>query len=86
MDVLASTPYRELSAQEAADMLNVSRPYLIDKLLKSGKITYTKVGSHHRIRLQDVIRYKQSRDLKRRQALRLLTEYLQDNGFYDEAS
>jgi len=74
----------ELSAQEAADILNVSRPYLIDKLLKLGEIPYTKVGNRHRIRLHDVMLYKQNRDMERRQALRSLTELLQDEGFYDE--
>lgn len=75
---------RELSSQEAADMLNVSRPYLIDKLLKSGEIPHTKVGNRHRIRLQDVAEYKKKRDCERRQLLKAHTEFLLDEGFYDE--
>lgn len=75
---------RELSTEEAADLLNVSRPYFVNKLLKQGKIPYTKVGNRHRIQFQDVMCYKQGRDQERRQTLKEFTEFLQDEGFYDE--
>lgn len=52
----------ELTTVQAANILNVSRPYLIDKLLETGKIPYHKVGSHRRIRMEDVMAYKQKRD------------------------
>lgn len=76
---------REMTTQEAADFLNVSRPYLI-KLLEQGEIPYTKVGSHRRICSQDVLTYKQQRDAKRRQKLSEITAFLQEEGFYDEDS
>lgn len=73
----------ELSSQEAADLLNVSRPYLTDKLLKLGKIPYIKVGNRHRILFKDVLAYKEQRDQERNKGLAELTELLQDEGFYD---
>ncbi|WP_337885681.1 helix-turn-helix domain-containing protein [Fischerella thermalis] len=76
---------REMTTQEAAEVLNVSRPYLI-KLLEQGEIPYTKVGSHRRVRFEDLMKYKQQRDTKRREGLKELTHFLQDEGFYDEES
>ncbi len=61
----------ELSNREAAELLNVSRPYLI-KLLKRGNIPYSKVGSHRRIKLEDLLVYKQKSDKERLKALREL--------------
>ncbi|MBW4618672.1 MAG: helix-turn-helix domain-containing protein [Cyanosarcina radialis HA8281-LM2] len=75
-------PYdRYLSSQEAADLLNVSRPYLYS-LLEQGQIPYIKVGTHRRIRFEDLMAYKQQRDMQRRQALSELTALSQELGFY----
>lgn len=74
---------REMTTQEAADFLNVSRPYLI-KLLEQEEIPYIKVGSHRRVRSQDIMAYKKQRDAQRRKHLNELTAFLQDEGFYDE--
>lgn len=58
----------ELTTQEAADMLNVSRPFLI-KLIDERKLPHHKVGRHRRIRAQDLFDYKRHRDADREKAL-----------------
>ena len=58
----------QLTTQQAADMLNVSLPFLI-KLLEDKQIPYHMVGTHRRIRAQDVFSYKHKRDAKRIKAL-----------------
>jgi excisionase family DNA binding protein len=53
--------HRQLTTNEAANLLHVSRPFLI-KLLESGAIPYSKTGSHRRVRLADVLAYRERRD------------------------
>jgi excisionase family DNA binding protein len=75
-------PYAaELTTQQAAEFLNVSRPYLI-KLLESGEIPFRLVGTHRRIRFHDLDEYKSRDDLHRRRAADELTQLTQELGLY----
>ena len=73
----------QLTTQQAADLLNVSRPFLI-KLLEKGELEYTMVGTHRRIRLEDLIVYRDRRDSERRRLLGEVTRESQELGLYDE--
>ena len=71
--------HAELTTQQAADILNVSRPYLI-KLLDCGAIDYRLVGKHRRIRLDSLMDYVREDDRKRRQAADELSSLTQEIG------
>src|SRR6266702_2021552 len=71
--------HAELTTQEAADMLNISRPSLI-QLLDEGKIEYRKVGTHRRVRFEALMSYKRAANAERRAALAELAAYDQEIG------
>ena len=67
----------ELTTVQAADVLNVSRPFLI-KLLDENAIPHRKVGKHRRVRMEDVMAYKEAIDREREKVLDQLTREAQE--------
>ncbi len=74
---------KELTTQQAADLLNVSRQYLV-RLLNEKRIPHTKVGKHRRLRIEDVLAFNEKRDAERRSALDELTQISEEVGGYSE--
>ncbi len=73
---------RLLTTQEAADLLNVSRPTLI-KRLEAGELRFEMRGRHRRIRLDDLLAYQESLRDQRAAALDAMQRQAQDDGLYD---
>jgi len=73
----------ELTTEEAANLLNVSRPYVI-KLTKSGELPHRRVGTHRRIPLRDVLEYKRKYQERARATLAKLVDEAQELGIYDK--
>jgi len=73
---------REVTTQQAADLLSVSRQYLV-RLLDEGRISFRKTGKHRRLRVEDVLSFKDKCDKDRRAGLRELSQMTQELGGYD---
>jgi excisionase family DNA binding protein len=63
----------EVTTTQAAELLSVSRPFLI-KLLERGEIPFHMVGTHRKLRASDVTRYRNQRALKRKDALKSMAD------------
>jgi excisionase family DNA binding protein len=73
-------PYHaELTSQQAADFLHVSRPHLVG-LLERNELSYRKVGSHRRILFKDLVEYQQRSRVDRKKALNELAARAQELG------
>lgn len=82
-EVAVFTPQESLTTQEAAELLHVSRPYLIG-LLDKGLIPYYRLRSHRRIRLEDLLAFRKRFDAERHAALDELRRLSQEAGLYNE--
>ena len=74
---------KDLTTQEAANILNVSPQYLV-RLLDDGRIPFQKTGTHRRVRMEDVLAFKRQRDRDRMASLDDLSQLSQDFGGYEE--
>jgi excisionase family DNA binding protein len=74
--------HAELTTHQAAEVLRVSRPYLI-KLLDQAKIPHRKVGAHRRVRYEDLLAYQEGEKMARRQVLDEMTAEAERLGLYE---
>jgi excisionase family DNA binding protein len=74
---------QDLTTQQAAEMLGVSRPFFV-KLLESGKLPHHLTGTHRRVYLKDLLAYKQHRDQERHEALNRMAQEAEEAGLYDK--
>jgi excisionase family DNA binding protein len=82
-DAITLVPLSErLTTQEAAEILNVSRPHLV-KLLERGEIPFERITSHRRIKAEDLLAYKQRRDAERREHIAELARITEQLCLYD---
>lgn len=72
----------EVTTQAAAEILGCSRPHLV-KLLEDGKIAFTKVGKHRRIKFDDIIRYKNQMKEQQKQNIIDIMNSDEETGLYD---
>ncbi len=74
--------HQRLTTQEAADLLGISRPTLV-KLLEAGEIPFEQPGRHRRVRLADVLSYRERASAERRAALDHMVEIADEADLYE---
>ena len=74
--------HQRLTTQEAADLLGISRPTFV-KLLESGEVPFEQPGRHRRVRLTDVLSYRQRRTTQRRESLDRMVDIADESGMYE---
>jgi excisionase family DNA binding protein len=74
--------HQRLTTQEAADLLGVSRPTLI-KLLEAGEIPFEQPGRHRRVRLADVLAFRQRRSAEQRERLDRMVDIAEEHDMYE---
>jgi excisionase family DNA binding protein len=79
--VMVLPVHREISTQQAADLLNVSRPHLI-RMLERGDLPFRQVGTRRKVQLKDVLAYKARQAAERRRVLDELTAQAEELGLY----
>lgn len=80
--VTVASLHKEMTTQEAADFLNISRPSLI-KVLEEGAIPYVKVGTHRRVRLDDLLSYEKLRHDEFNEFAAWMLAIAQEHNVYD---
>lgn len=73
---------QELTTKEAADILGVSRQYLV-RLLERGELSFHKVGTHRRVSLSDLLQYRAARNRERQKAITRMARQAVEDGVYD---
>lgn len=74
---------QDLTTQEAANFLGVSRPFFV-KILETGKLHYHMTGTHRRVYLKDLMDYRQHRDQDKIDAINRIAQFEEDAGLYDK--
>jgi excisionase family DNA binding protein len=72
----------EITTQAAAELLGCSRPHIV-KLLEEGKIPYTTVGKHRRIKYEDIVTFKKEMKARQRTKIQELMQLDEESGLYD---
>ena len=75
--------HRQLTTQQAANLLGVSRPFMV-RLLEEGKLPFHMVGSHRRVYLKDALTYQKRRDKERHDTINRMARMELAAGTYDK--
>ena len=72
----------EMTTQAAAEILGCSRPHIV-RLLENGKIPFTKVGKHRRIKYEDLAKFKKEMKISQKNKIQELMQLDEESGLYD---